>query len=141
MKIHLSILLAIVSVLALAGCSDETTAAKSKPASSEVHYYVLMASIGALKITYKDNNGQVVVDDPVPAKTVGVTWEKKFIFDGPVDALLKVELPESAPPDPVGAEFFIAVNDERVQKGTKFITKKNSMTLTYNSPPADASGQ
>jgi len=140
MKIRPSILLTLVSVLALAGCSEESaTPEAAKPTSSEVTYYVLMNSIGELKITYKDNNGQLIVEEPVSAPTPGVTWEKKFTFDGAVDALITLELPESAPPKPVGVEFSIAVNDERVQIGSLFITKQKSMTLTH-APDAAAAG-
>ena len=134
MKIPSSVLLAMLAVLALASCSKETSVPESESTSTKVNYEVLINSLGALKITYKDNKGQLIVDDPVEAKTVGVYWKKQYMVDGPVDALLRVEMAEGAPPDPVAAEFFIAVDDERVQKGTKFITKKKHMTLTFSRP-------
>ena len=134
MKIASSVLLAMLAVLALASCSKETSAPESEPTSTKVNYEVLINSLGALKITFKDNKGALIVEDPVEANTVGVTWKKQYMFDGAVDTLLRVEMAEGAPPDPVAAEFFIAIDDERVQKGTKFITRKKGMTLTFSRP-------
>ena len=76
----------------------------------------------------------MVVEDGFSAETVGDTWSKQYEIEGPVDALLTVELAESSPPDPVGVEFYIAIDGSRVQKATKFITKAKGMTLKVNRP-------
>ncbi len=129
-------LLAVVAALSLlGGCSNEADMAQSEAsAASRVNYEVLMNSVGSIKITYKDAAGQLIVEEEVSAPMVGHVWEKEYMSKGGVDALLMVELADSAPPDPVGVEFFIAVNGERVQKATKFLTKQKGMTLKVTRP-------
>ena len=135
MKLHASILVATFGLFLLSGCgeqgADSDAAASAK---STVDYEAIINSVGTLKITHKDNNGQLIVEEPVEATTVGTKWAKHYEFDGPVDALLTLELAADSPPDPVGVEFFISINGERVQKGTKFLTKTRGMTLTATRP-------
>lgn len=128
------LLVAIVAVSLLGGCGDGATESENEASSFTVNYEVIMNSVGAVKVSYKDPAGAVIVEDPVQADAVGTTWTKQYKAEGMVDALLTVELPESAPPDPVGIEMFIAINGERVQKATKFITKQKGMTLTATRP-------
>jgi len=68
------------------------------------------------------------------APTVGTTWEKVFDFGDKVDSKFLVELSDEHSDDPVGVEMYIAINDERVQKATKFITRSNTMELAVKRP-------
>ena len=134
MKLHASLLVATFGLFLLAGCGEQGDGGTAAPTKTKVDYHAIMNSVGALKITHKDNGGQLVVEEEFKATTVGTTWSKQYEFDGPVDALLTLELADSSPPDPVGVEFYIALNGERVQKATKFLTKTKGMTLTVTRP-------
>ena len=136
MKLYASLLIATFGLFMLSGCGEggsgdgESTA----PSKSKVDYQAVFNSTGVLKITHKDNNGQLVVEEAVEANTVGTKWGKDYEFDGPVDAMITIELAADSPPDPVGVEFYIAIDGERVQKGTKFLTKTKGMTLSAKRP-------
>ena len=135
MKLQASLLVATFGLLLLSGCgeqgADSDAAASAK---SKVDYEAVINSVGMLKISHKDNTGQLIVEEKFEAKTVGTKWAKHYEFDGPVDALITIELSDDSPPDPVGVEFFIAINGERVQKATKFLTKTKGMTLSASRP-------
>ena len=134
MKAYSSILLAVIAAFVLAGCGEKAAEEAAAPSSYEVEYYVLMNSPGTVKITYKDPSGQELVEPSVGAPTVGTTWEKVFDFGASVDSMLHVELSDSGPDDPVGCELYIAINGERIQKATKFITRSNTMKLAVKLP-------
>ncbi len=140
MKTYSSMLLAVITAFVLAGCGDEGPKEEAAPESYTVEYFVLMNSPGMVKITYKDPSGQEIVDPSVGAPTVGTTWEKVFDFGATVDSKLLVELAADGPDDPVGCELYIAINGERVQKATKFITRSNTMTLAVKLPKPAAGG-
>lgn len=137
MKLQASLLVATFGLFLLSGCGEQGAEGGGKAAAStktKVDYQAVINSLGVLKITHKDNTGQLIVEEEFVAKEVGMKWIKQYEFDGPVDALLTLELAESSSPDPVGVELFIALNGERVQKGTKFLTKTKGMTLTVTRP-------
>jgi len=133
MKLYVSLLVTLLGLFSLFGCGGGDSDGKAA-SSVKLDYHVIVNSLGVLKITYKDSAGQLVVEDGFAAETVGDTWSKQYEIEGPVDALLTVELAESSPPDPVGVEFYIAIDGSRVQKATKFITKAKGMTLKVNRP-------
>ena len=134
MRKYSSILFAVIAAFMLAGCGEKAAEEAAAPSSYSVEYFVLMNSPGMVKITYKDPSGQEVVDPSVGAPTVGTTWEKVFDFGAQVDSMLHVELADEGPDDPVGCELYIAINGERVQKATKFITRSNTMKLAVKLP-------
>ncbi|HCU89795.1 MAG TPA: hypothetical protein DGR97_07625 [Gammaproteobacteria bacterium] len=134
MKLYVPLLVTLLGLFSLSGCGGGDNDGKAVT-SVKLDYHVIVNSLaGLVKITYKDSAGQLVVEDGFAAKTVGDAWSKQYEIEGPVDALLKVELAESSPPDPVGVEFYIALDGTRVQKATKFITKAKGMTLKVNRP-------
>ena len=120
MKLHASLLVAAFGLFLLPGCGEQDgeTGGAAASAKSKVDYQAIFNSIGVLKITHKDNNGQLIVEEAVEAKTPGTKWGKAY----------------DSPPDPVGIEFYIAIDGERVQKGTKFLTKTKGMTLSAKRP-------
>ena len=136
MKLHASLLVAAFGLFLLPGCGEQDgeTGGAAASAKSKVDYQAIFNSTGVLKITHKDNNGQLIVEEAVAAKTVGTKWGKDYEFDGPIDAMITVELSDDSPPDPVGVEFYIAIDGERVQKATKFLTKTKGMTLSAKRP-------
>ena len=136
MKLHASLLVAAFGLFLLPGCGEQDgeTGGAAASAKSKVDYQAIFNSTGVLKITHKDNNGQLIVEEAVEAKTVGTKWGKDYEFDGPIDAMITVELSDDSPPDPVGVEFYIAIDGERVQKATKFLTKTKGMTLSAKRP-------
>ena len=134
MKKYASLLLAAIAAFVLAGCGEKAPEEAAAPTSYAVEYYVLMNSPGMVKITYKDPSGQEIIEPAVGAPTVGTTWEKKFDFGASVDSMLHVELSADGPDDPVGCELYIAINGERIQKATKFITRSNTMKLAVKLP-------
>ena len=134
MKKYASILLAVIAAFVLAGCGEKAPEEAAAPTSYNVEYYVLMNSPGMVKITYKDPSGQEIIEPAVGAPTVGTTWEKVFDFGASVDSMLHVELSADGPDDPVGCELYIAINGERIQKATKFITRSNTMKLAVKLP-------
>ncbi len=133
MKLHVSLLVTVLGLFSLSGCGESDSGGKAA-SSVKLDYHLIVNSLGVLKITYKDSAGQLVVEDGFAAETVGASWSKQYEIEGPVDALLTVELAESSPPDPVGVEFYIALDGSRVQKATKFLTKAKGMTLKVNRP-------
>ena len=136
MKLHASLLVAVFGLFLLPGCGEQDgeTGGAAASAKSKVDYQAIFNSTGVLKISHKDNNGELIVEEAVVAKTVGTKWGKDYEFDGPIDAMISVELSDDSPPDPVGVEFYIAIDGERVQKATKFLTKTKGMTLSAKRP-------
>jgi hypothetical protein len=133
MKLKASLFIATFGLFLLSGCG-EGGEEKAVSTMTKVDYHAVINSRGVLKITHKDSSGQLIVEEEYTAKSVGDKWSKHYEFDGPVDALLTLELADSSPPDPVGVEFYIALNGERVQKATKFLTKSKGMTLSVTRP-------
>lgn len=133
---YLSAILSVVALFMFASCSKENgeVVEDNAPSSYTVEYFVVLNSPGTVKITYKDPSGQEIVEPSVGAPTVGTTWEKVFDFGDSVDSKFLVELSDDGPDDPVGVEMYIAVNDDRVQKATKFITRNNTMELGVKRP-------
>ena len=136
MKLYASLLTATFGLFMLSGCGEQGSESGGSAAASKskVDYQAVFNSVGVLKITHKDNNGQLIVDEAVEANTVGAKWGKNYEFEGPIDAMITIELAADSPPDPVGVEFYIAINGERVQKATKFLTKTKGMTLSATRP-------
>lgn len=135
MKLHASLLVATFGLFLLSGCGEQGGGGgEAAVTKTKVDYHVIINSIGAIKVTHKDTTGQMIVEEEFAAKAVGDTWSKQYEFEGPVDAELTLELAASAPPDPVGVEFYIALDGSRVQKATKFLTKGKPMTLKVNRP-------
>ena len=134
MKSHTSLLVAILGIFLLYGCAEQGDGSGEAAATkTKVEYHAILNSVGAIKISHKDNTG-VLVEEEFTAKMVGDKWSKQYEFDGPIDAVLTLELPASAPPDPVGVELYIALDGSRIQEATKFLTKSKGMTLTVNRP-------
>ena len=133
---YLSIFLSVVVLFMFTSCSKENGAAVEETAVSSytVEYFVVLNSPGTIKITYKDPTGQEIIEPSVGAPTVGTTWEKVFDFGDKVDSKFLVELSDEHSDAPVGVEMYIAINDERVQKATKFITRSNTMELAVKRP-------
>ena len=102
MKLHASLLVAVFALFLLPGCGEQDgeTGGAAASAKSKVDYQAIFNSIGVLKITHKDNNGQLIVEEAVEAKTPGTKWGKDYEFDGPIDAMITIELADDSPPDP-----------------------------------------
>ena len=128
MKKYSSLLVAVaVAALTTVSCSSENNLLNNSGTQFNVKYEVRFLSQGAVKISHKDNNGNVIANDPVTTN-----WEREYAFGDQVDAVLEVEASEISSTNSVTVQLAMFINGNRVQQATSIITpeKKSSLTAT-----------